>query len=378
MNERLAFGLHGPELYVGRFHPQYGPVVFNDLASGEKVLTRSTATSSKTIEWEDGNTYPVIDVEISSASHPFWTGKQRLLDTLCRQASMRRALPWVGAAAVTLVAVTSFALSRANEAVTSPPPEEPSPRVVLPFDEVTAAVDESEQRAAAAHDAAQSLGASVAAGVASRAVERAAKPADADTSPRLVMHNVEAPTVRPIVLQPAPEPDPKDQGTNSAAIAKHLYRFSVVPAGANFYVDGRQVEVMRALTGIELSEGEHVLTASGSGARRWGQRLEVAGPQPASQTPMPIVLTYEDATVTVVSNVAAIVWFDGEPMRKIGAHGRNATFTVPFGSADSTASELDVRLKVASQLDMGRPKMQTIAVTPGQRASVNFNFEPRP
>ncbi|WP_417219304.1 type B 50S ribosomal protein L31 [Arthrobacter sp.] len=65
-------------------HPKYGPVVFNDLASGEKVLTRSTASSNKTIEWEDGNTYPVIDVEISAASHPFYTGKQRIMDSAGR------------------------------------------------------------------------------------------------------------------------------------------------------------------------------------------------------------------------------------------------------------------------------------------------------
>ena len=62
-------------------HPKYNTMVFNDLASGEKFLTRSTATSKKTIEWEDGNTYPVIDVEISAASHPFYTGKQKILDT---------------------------------------------------------------------------------------------------------------------------------------------------------------------------------------------------------------------------------------------------------------------------------------------------------
>ncbi|GAA1348604.1 type B 50S ribosomal protein L31 [Falsarthrobacter nasiphocae] len=65
-------------------HPKYAPVVFRDLASGEKYLTRSTATSEKTIEWEDGNTYPVIDVEISAASHPFYTGKQRIMDSAGR------------------------------------------------------------------------------------------------------------------------------------------------------------------------------------------------------------------------------------------------------------------------------------------------------
>ncbi|HLS34083.1 MAG TPA: type B 50S ribosomal protein L31 [Brevibacterium sp.] len=70
-------------------HPEYSPVIFNDLASGTKFLTRSTATSEKTLEWEDGNTYPVIDVEISSASHPFYTGKQRILDSAGRVEKFR-------------------------------------------------------------------------------------------------------------------------------------------------------------------------------------------------------------------------------------------------------------------------------------------------
>jgi len=65
-------------------HPEYAPVVFRDLASGATFLTRSTLTSEKTIEWEDGNSYPVIDVEISSESHPFYTGKQRIMDSAGR------------------------------------------------------------------------------------------------------------------------------------------------------------------------------------------------------------------------------------------------------------------------------------------------------
>jgi large subunit ribosomal protein L31 len=65
-------------------HPKYETVVFRDLASGVAFLTRSTVSSSKTIEWEDGNSYPVFDVEISSASHPFYTGKQRIMDTAGR------------------------------------------------------------------------------------------------------------------------------------------------------------------------------------------------------------------------------------------------------------------------------------------------------
>ena len=65
-------------------HPDYHPVLFRDLASGKVILTRSTATSSKTETWEDGNEYPIIEVEISSESHPFYTGKQRIMDSAGR------------------------------------------------------------------------------------------------------------------------------------------------------------------------------------------------------------------------------------------------------------------------------------------------------
>lgn len=65
-------------------HPDYQAVIFRDLASGESFLTRSTLTSTKTLKWEDGKEYPVFDVEISSASHPFYTGKQRIMDAAGR------------------------------------------------------------------------------------------------------------------------------------------------------------------------------------------------------------------------------------------------------------------------------------------------------
>jgi large subunit ribosomal protein L31 len=62
-------------------HPKdYRPVVFEDLNNGFKVLTRSTAKSDETIKWEDGNEYPLIKVHISSASHPFYTGDEKLMD----------------------------------------------------------------------------------------------------------------------------------------------------------------------------------------------------------------------------------------------------------------------------------------------------------
>lgn len=65
-------------------HPVSRPVVFRDRASGFTLLTTSTLDSRRTVEWEDGNTYPVVDVEISSASHPFYTGTSRVVDTAGR------------------------------------------------------------------------------------------------------------------------------------------------------------------------------------------------------------------------------------------------------------------------------------------------------
>lgn len=65
-------------------HPDYHPVLFRDLASGKMFLTRSTITSEKTETWEDGKEYPLVEVEISSESHPFYTGKQRILDSAGR------------------------------------------------------------------------------------------------------------------------------------------------------------------------------------------------------------------------------------------------------------------------------------------------------
>ena len=65
-------------------HPDYNLVLFRDLASGKVFLTRSTMTSDKTEKWEDGNEYPIVEVEISSESHPFYTGKQRIMDSAGR------------------------------------------------------------------------------------------------------------------------------------------------------------------------------------------------------------------------------------------------------------------------------------------------------
>ena len=62
-------------------HPDYHDVVFQDVTSDFKFLTRSTLSSKETVKWEDGNEYPLIKVEISSASHPFYTGQHKVVDT---------------------------------------------------------------------------------------------------------------------------------------------------------------------------------------------------------------------------------------------------------------------------------------------------------
>ncbi|MCA9737689.1 MAG: type B 50S ribosomal protein L31, partial [Gemmatimonadetes bacterium] len=65
-------------------HPEYRPVVFRDASNGMAFITRSTIKTDRTIEWEDGQEYPLYTLEISAASHPFYTGTQRMLDTAGR------------------------------------------------------------------------------------------------------------------------------------------------------------------------------------------------------------------------------------------------------------------------------------------------------
>ena len=65
-------------------HPEYREVIFHDTSSDFKFITRSTVSSKETMKWEDGKEYPVIKVEVSSASHPFYTGKKLFVDTAGR------------------------------------------------------------------------------------------------------------------------------------------------------------------------------------------------------------------------------------------------------------------------------------------------------
>ena len=73
-------------------HPQnYRPVVFSDEQAGFAFLTQSTAQTTETIKWEDGNEYPLVKVHISSASHPFFTGEEKIIDTEGRVDRFKRA-----------------------------------------------------------------------------------------------------------------------------------------------------------------------------------------------------------------------------------------------------------------------------------------------
>jgi large subunit ribosomal protein L31 len=65
-------------------HPDYREVVFHDTSSDYKFITRSTLKTKETIKWEDGKEYPLVKVEVSSASHPFFTGKKMFVDTAGR------------------------------------------------------------------------------------------------------------------------------------------------------------------------------------------------------------------------------------------------------------------------------------------------------
>lgn len=65
-------------------HPQYREVVFMDMSNDFSFITRSTMATKETIKWKDGKEYPLVKLEVTSESHPFYTGKQKVLDTAGR------------------------------------------------------------------------------------------------------------------------------------------------------------------------------------------------------------------------------------------------------------------------------------------------------
>ncbi|MES2207054.1 MAG: type B 50S ribosomal protein L31 [Pseudomonadota bacterium] len=71
-------------------HPEYRDVVFQDLSCDFKFLTRSTIKTKETIQWTDGKEYPLVKIEISAESHPFYTGQQKIIDTQGRVDKFRQ------------------------------------------------------------------------------------------------------------------------------------------------------------------------------------------------------------------------------------------------------------------------------------------------
>ena len=75
-------------------HPDYHPVVFMDTSTGDKFLTRTTMTSKETVKWEDGKEYPLVKVDISAASHPYFTGKMKYVDASGRVEKFQKKYNW--------------------------------------------------------------------------------------------------------------------------------------------------------------------------------------------------------------------------------------------------------------------------------------------
>ncbi|ADQ85426.1 ribosomal protein L31 [Methylovorus sp. MP688] len=71
-------------------HPEYREVVFQDIGADFSFITRSTISTRETIKWTDGKEYPLVKIEVSSQSHPFYTGKQKILDTAGRVEKFRQ------------------------------------------------------------------------------------------------------------------------------------------------------------------------------------------------------------------------------------------------------------------------------------------------
>jgi large subunit ribosomal protein L31 len=79
-----------PAIMKKEIHPTYREVVFQDISTDFAFLTRSTIHAKDTIQWTDGKEYPLVKVEVSSHSHPFYTGKQKIVDTAGRVDRFRR------------------------------------------------------------------------------------------------------------------------------------------------------------------------------------------------------------------------------------------------------------------------------------------------
>jgi large subunit ribosomal protein L31 len=99
VSRRFYNGVSGDDSLPGalmrkNIHPNYREVVFVDTAANFSFLTRSTVQTDETIKWTDGKEYPLVKLDISSASHPFFTGKMKFIDTTGRVEKFQRKYGW--------------------------------------------------------------------------------------------------------------------------------------------------------------------------------------------------------------------------------------------------------------------------------------------
>ena len=105
-------------------HPDYRFVVFQDISAGTSFITRSTITTSETTTWDDGNEYPLAKVEISSESHPFFTGQMKIVDTAGRVERFEKRYGRRKAAAAAEAAAPEAAAAEADDAEADAPADD--------------------------------------------------------------------------------------------------------------------------------------------------------------------------------------------------------------------------------------------------------------
>ena len=129
-------------------HPQSREVLFHDVGVDKYFLIRSTVNTTQTKEWEDGNTYPYYVLDVSSASHPFYTGKQKMLDSGGRVKKFQDRFGASGAskpAAKNAEAkIEETAVEEVSEEVLETPVEEVVEEATAEAAEVEEATDESD------------------------------------------------------------------------------------------------------------------------------------------------------------------------------------------------------------------------------------------
>lgn len=300
---------------------------------------------------------------------------QRLLDQLCRQARWRRIAPWAVACIVMVAAVSGWLATRPEpapmelDATTAPVPGLPT----APVNAVAERISESATAARKAWTSADENGRTASSLVRDRAVEIA------EATERLEAPSVAVDSDRTSVITPdSVAADVPDVGTDAAAPDSEpppswKYRFSVSPLSAIFLVNGRRVDTMQAKLGIELEAGTHRLSATSKATKPWTDTIVVDGPQ---QKVKPVVLTWDDGRVRVVANKKAVVWLGKQKQfRRIGANGRNATFSFSFGPANSTERTKQITLRVAAYDDLANPSVRTVEVVPGTTHTVDFEFD---